>query len=128
MKSEKVLTPAELTAMYDEYNAAIAAVDLAEGVREIRVKDAPKWIADAAQRRSEAISDFDALEINAFLASTMIADRYEIISRLRKQAPPVSWSKIGGVLGMSKQAAQQWYEHFNLRPRIENPTRKAGPS
>lgn len=122
MESEKKLTAAELTAMYDEYNAAIAAVDLADGVRELGRKDAPKWIADATQRRSEAVSDFDALEINAFLASTMIADRYAIIERLRSQNPPVQWSKIGDVLGMSKQAVHQWYGGYNLRPRVKNPT------
>jgi hypothetical protein len=77
---------------------------------------------------ADAVSDVDALEINAYLASSMIADRYAIIGRLRSRERPVPWSKIGEILGMSKQAAQQWYDTFNLRPRIENPTRKVGPA
>ena len=125
MESEKRLSAAELTAMYDEYTAALAAVELAEGVRELGRKDAARWVADAAQRRSEAVSDFDALEIKAFLASTMIADRYAIIGRLRSQNPPVAWSKIGDVLGMSKQAVHQWYGTYNLRPAVKNPTEPA---
>ncbi|OAK53831.1 hypothetical protein [Rhodococcoides kyotonense] len=126
MDSEKKLTAAELTAMYDEYKAALDAVELAEGVRELGRTDAPKWIADAAHRRREAVSDFEALEINAFLASTMIADRYAIIERLRSQSPPTAWSKIGDVLGMSKQAVHQWYGGYNLRPRVKNPTEPDG--
>ncbi|MDJ0362039.1 hypothetical protein [Rhodococcus sp. H29-C3] len=122
MNSMKKLTAAELSAMYDEYNAALAAVELAEGVRNLGRKDAEKWITDAERRRIEAVSDFDALEINAFLASTMIADRYAIIERLRSASPPVPWSKIGDVLGMSKQAVHQWYGGYNLRPRMKNPT------
>lgn len=122
MESEKTLTAAELAALYDEYRAALGEVELAEEVLELGRKDAPKWIADATQRRNEAVSDFDALEINAFLASTMIADRYAIIERLRSQSPPTAWSKIGDVLGMSKQAVHQWYGDYNLRRRVKNPT------
>lgn len=124
MESGKVLTPTELTELYVEYKAALLDVELAETLRDSGSKDAATWESNAEQRVSDAVSDVDALKINAFLASTMIADRYEIIGRLRSQERPVSWTKIGEILGMSKQAAQQWYEHYNLRPRIENPTRR----
>jgi hypothetical protein len=128
MESEKVLTPTELTELYVEYKAALLDVELAEMVREQGSKDAASWEVNSEQRMAAAVSDVDALEINAFLASAMIADRYAIIGRLRSQDRPVPWSKIGEILGMSKQAAQQWYDTYNLRPRIENPTRRADPS
>ncbi|OZF42583.1 hypothetical protein CH293_26230 [Rhodococcus sp. 14-2470-1b] len=128
MESENVLTPTELTELYVEYKAALLDVELAEMVREQGSKDAASWEVNSEQRMAAAVSDVDALEINAFLASTMIADRYAIIGRLRSQDRPVPWSKIGEILGMSKQAAQQWYDTYNLRPRIENPTRRADPS
>ncbi|MCJ0980592.1 hypothetical protein O4160_13625 [Rhodococcus sp. IEGM 1401] len=124
MESEKVLTPTELTELYVQYKDALVDVDLAEMVHEQGRKDAGTWTANAQRRMDDAVSDVDALEINAFLASTMIADRYAIIGRLRSQERPVPWSKIGEILGMSKQAAQQWYDTYNLRPRIENPTRR----
>ncbi|KZF07759.1 hypothetical protein A2J03_22220 [Rhodococcus sp. EPR-157] len=123
MESEKVLTAPELTALYDEYKAALLDIELAETLRESGNKDAATWEANSEQRMADAVSDIDALEINAFLASTMIADRYAIIGRLRSQERPVPWSKIGEILGMSKQAAQQWYGTYNLRPRTQNPTR-----
>lgn len=128
MESEKVLTPTELTELYVEYKAALLDVELAEMVREQGSKDASTWEENSGRRMADAVSDVDALEINAFLASTMIADRYAIIGRLRSQERPVPWSKIGEILGMSKQAAQQWYDTYNLRPRIENPTRRADPA
>lgn len=128
MESERVLTPTELTELYVEYKAALLDVELAEMVREQGSKDAANWEANSERRMDGAVSDVDALEINAFLASTMIADRYAIIGRLRTQERPVSWSKIGEILGMSKQAAQQWYDTYNLRPRIENPTRRTDPA
>lgn len=124
MESEKVLTAPELTALYDEYKAALLDIELAETLRESGNKDAATWEANSEQRMADAVSDIDALEINAFLASTMIADRYAIIGRLRSQDRPVPWSKIGEILGMSKQAAQQWYGTYNLRPRTQNPTRR----
>lgn len=124
MESEKVLTPTELTELYVEYKAALLDVELAETLRDSGSKDAATWEANSEKRVAGAVSDVDALEINAFLASTMIADRYAIIGRLRSQERPVAWSKIGEILGMSKQAAQQWYDTYNLRPRIENPTRR----
>lgn len=122
MESGKVLTATELTAMYDEYNAALEGVDLAEAGLELGYKGSTQRADAAAQRKDNAVSDFDALEINAFLASALIADRYAIVGRLRSQNPPVPWSKIGDVLGMSKQAVHQWYGTFNLRPRVRNPT------
>ncbi|MDV8078050.1 hypothetical protein R4P47_15915 [Rhodococcus sp. IEGM 1370] len=128
MESEKVLTPTELTELYVRYNDALVDVDLAQMVREQGSKDAATWEANAERGLAAAISDVDALEINAFLVSMMTSDRYAIIKRLRGRERPVPWSKIGEILGMSKQAAQQWYDTYNLRPRIENPTRKAGPS
>ena len=128
MESEKVLTPTELTELYVRYNDALVDVDLAQMVREHGREDAATWVANAERGMAAAISDVDALEINAFLVSTMTSDRYAIIKRLRGRERPVPWSKIGEILGMSKQAAQQWYDTYNLRPRIENPTRKAGPS
>ncbi|CAH0299226.1 hypothetical protein HQO27_20605 [Rhodococcus fascians] len=128
MESEKVLTPTELTELYVRYNDALVDVDLAQMVREQGREDAATWVANAERGMAAAISDVDALEINAFLVSTMTSDRYAIIKRLRGRERPVPWSKIGEILGMSKQAAQQWYDTYNLRPRIENPTRKAGPS
>lgn len=124
MESEKALTPTELTELYVEYKAALLDVELAETLRDSGSKDAATWEANSERRIADAVSDIDALEINAFLASTMIADRYAIIGRLRSQERPVPWSKIGEILGMSKQAAQQWYDTYNLRPRIENPTRR----
>ena len=128
MESEKALTPTELTELYVEYKAALLDVELAETLRDSGSRDAAIWESNSDKRVADAVSDVDALEINAYLASTMIADRYAIIGRLRSQERPVPWSKIGEILGMSKQAAQQWYDTYNLRPRIENPTRKAGPS
>ncbi|MCX6489393.1 MAG: hypothetical protein NTX68_00195 [Rhodococcus sp.] len=128
MESEKALTPTELTELYIEYKAALLDVELAETLRDSGSKDAATWESNSGKRVADAVSDVDALEINAYLASTMIADRYAIIGRLRSQERPVPWSKIGEILGMSKQAAQQWYDTYNLRPRIQNPTRKAGPS
>jgi hypothetical protein len=128
MESEKALTPTELTELYVEYKAALLDVELAETLRDSGSKDAPTWESNSEKRVADAVSDVDALEINAYLASTMIADRYAIIGRLRSEERPVPWSKIGEILGMSKQAAQQWYDTYNLRPRIENPTRKVGPS
>ena len=128
MESEKVLTPTELTELYVQYNDALVDVDLAQMVREQGSKDAATWEANAERGMDAAISDVDALEINAFLVSMMTSDRYAIIGRLRGRERPVPWSKIGEILGMSKQAAQQWYDTYNLRPRIENPTRKAGSS
>lgn len=128
MESEKALTPTELTELYIEYKAALLDVELAETLRDSGSKDAETWELNSEKRVADAVSDVDALEINAYLASTMIADRYAIIGRLRSQERPVPWSKIGEILGMSKQAAQQWYDTYNLRPRIENPTRKVGPS
>ncbi|MCJ0894391.1 hypothetical protein [Rhodococcus sp. ARC_M5] len=128
MESEKALTPTELTELYVEYKAALLDVELAETLRDSGSRDAAIWESNSEKRVADAVSDVDALEINAYLASTMIADRYAIIGRLRSQERPVPWSKIGEILGMSKQAAQQWYDTYNLRPRIENPTRKAGPS
>jgi hypothetical protein len=124
MESEKVLTPTELTERYVEYKAALLDVELADTLRDSGSKDAATWEANSKKRVAHAVSDVDALEINAFLASSMIADRYAIIGRLRSQERPVPWSKIGEILGMSKQAAQQWYDTYNLRPRIENPTRR----
>lgn len=124
MESEKVLTPTELTELYVRYNDALVDVDLAQMVREQGREDAATWVANAERGMAAAISDVDALEINAFLVSTMTSDRYAIIKRLRGRERPVPWSKIGEILGMSKQAAQQWYDTYNLRPRIENPTRK----
>ena len=97
-------------------------------VREQGSKDAASWEVNSEQRMAAAVSDVDALEINAFLASTMIADRYAIIGRLRSQDRPVPWSKIGEILGMSKQAAQQWYDTYNLRSPVQNPTRRVDPS
>lgn len=126
MESKKKLTAAELTAMYDEYKAALLGIELAEMGQELGHKGAAQKANAAAQRLDDAVSDFDALEINAFLASTMIADRYAIIERLRSQNPPTAWSKIGDVLGMSKQAVHQWYGDYNLRPRVKNPTEPAG--
>ncbi len=128
MESDKVLTPTELTELYVEYQAALQDVELAEMVREQGSKDAGTWVKNADQRMADAVSDVDALEINAFLASTMIADRYAIIGRLRGQGRPVPWSKIGEILGMSKQAAQQWYDTYNLRSPVQNPTRTTDPS
>lgn len=128
MESEKVLTPTELTELYVEYKAALLDVELAETLRDSGSKDAATWERNSELRMADAVSDVDALEINAYLASSMIADRYAIIGRLRSRERPVPWSKIGEILGMSKQAAQQWYDTFNLRPRIENPTRKVGPA
>lgn len=128
MESEKALTPTELTELYIEYKAALLDVELAETLRDSGSRDAAIWESNSEKRVADAVSDVDALEINAYLASTMIADRYAIIGRLRSQERPVPWSKIGEILGMSKQAAQQWYDTYNLRPRIENPTRKVGPS
>lgn len=128
MESEKVLTPTELTELYVEYKAALLDVELAQMVREQGGKDAGTWVKNADQRIVDAVSDVDALEINAFLASTMIADRYAIIGRLRSQERPVPWSKIGEILGMSKQAAQQWYDTYNLRSPVRNPTRATDPS
>nr|WP_181715722.1 hypothetical protein [Cryobacterium sp.]QJS06169.1 hypothetical protein [Cryobacterium sp.] len=128
MESENVLTPTELTELYVEYKAALLDVELAEMVRERGSKDAATWEANSERRMAGAVSDVDALEINAFLASTMIADRYAIIGRLRSQERPVPWSKIGEILGMSKQAAQQWYDTYNLRSPVQNPTRRTDPA
>ncbi|MFY2787435.1 hypothetical protein [Rhodococcus sp. MALMAid1271] len=128
MESESVLTPTELTALYVEYKAALLDVELAEIVREQGSKDAATWVKNSERRMGEAVSDVDALEINAFLASTMIADRYAIIGRLRSQERPLPWSKIGEILGMSKQAAQQWYDTYNLRSPVQNPTKPLDPA
>lgn len=126
MESEKILTPTELTELYVQYKDALVGVDLAEMVREQGRKDAEVWVGDANKAMADAVSDVDALEINAYLASTMIADRYAIVKRLRAQDRPVPWSRIGKILGMSKQAAQQWYDTYNLRSPIENPTNPIG--
>lgn len=128
MKSERVLTQTELTDLYVQYNDALVGVDLAEMVREQGSKDAATWEANAERGMAAAISDADALEINAFLVSTMISDRYAIIKRLRNRERPLPWSKIGEMLGMSKQAAQQWHDTYNLRPRIPNPTKPTDPA
>lgn len=122
MESTEYLDAAELMALYTEYQAALQDVELAESAVEVKLKGAKAMQERADARVENAISDLDALEVNAFLASTLLADRFAIVTRLREQQ--VSWAKIGTILGMSRQAAQQWHDYFHLRPRAVNPTRQ----
>ncbi|OZC83439.1 hypothetical protein CH282_15925 [Rhodococcus sp. 06-418-1B] len=122
MESTEYLDAAELMKLYTEYQAALQDVELAEAAVETKLRGAKAMSERAAVRSENSISDLDALEVNAFLASTLLADRFAIVSRLREQQ--VSWAKIGTILGMSRQAAQQWHDYFHLRPRAVNPTRQ----
>lgn len=123
MKSERVLEAHELMALYGAYDAAHTTAEMTTAFMGGGSAAAEKWQKDAANQLDAAISDEDALRINVFLASSLLADRFAIVRRLREQEPPVSWSRIGAVLGMSKQAANEWFLNGNIRPRAVNPTK-----
>ncbi|MDJ0363112.1 hypothetical protein [Rhodococcus sp. H29-C3] len=125
MESEKKLEPSELLALYGIYDAAQVTADMAETMQINGHESAEKWKAIASRRLADAVSDADALEINVFLASSLLADRFAIVRRLREQDPPMPWSKIGGMLGMTKQSAHEWFAGGNIRPRADNPTEHA---
>jgi hypothetical protein len=122
MESTEYLDAPELMALYTEYQEALQDVDLANSAVESKLRGAKAMQQRAAERVENGLSDLDALEVNAFLASTLLADRFAIVTRLREQQ--VSWARIGTILGMSRQAAQQWHDYFHLRPRAANPTRQ----
>ncbi|MBY6414825.1 hypothetical protein HQ346_24800 [Rhodococcus sp. BP-252] len=122
MESSEYIEAPELMSLYTDYKAALRDLALADMAVEKQYRDGPEMKRSADQRVEDALSDLDALEVNAFLASTLLADRFAIVTRLREQQ--VSWAKIGTILGISRQAAQQWHDYFHLRPRAENPTRQ----
>lgn len=117
-----MLEPSELLALYSTYDAAHITADMAETMQINGHENAEKWQAIANRRLAAAMSDADALEINVFLASSLLADRFAIVRRLREQDPPTPWSKIGAMMGMSKQSAHEWFAGGNIRPRTDNPT------
>lgn len=125
MESTEYLDEAELMALYAEYDAALQDVQIADAAAEQKLKGAKAMQHRAAERVENGLSDLDALEVNVFLASSLLADRFAIVTRLREQQ--VSWAKIGEILGMSRQAAQQWHDYFHLRPRAANPTKQLRP-
>ena len=53
------------------------------------------------------MSALDALAVNRELVDLLIARRWYVIRDAREAG--ASWSQIGAALGMSKQAAQDWY-------------------
>lgn len=113
----------DLYAVYGDYVGAHATREIADRYAEKgQLEDAARWRRMADDRLGNIVSDMDALEINVYIASQLQRDRLEIVSRLRDTSKPLSWTTIGQALGMTKQAAHEWFHRAYQRPRIPNPT------
>lgn len=117
------LNEKDLYALYGDYVGAHATRQIAERYAEKgRLEDAERWHRMADDRLGNIISDKDALEINVYIASQLQRDRLDIVARLRGTPKPLSWTSIGLALGMTKQAAHEWFHRAYRRPVVENPT------
>jgi hypothetical protein len=123
MDVNRELSAQDLYALYGDYVAAHATRQVAERYAEEGPPElAERWRRMADDRLGNIISDKDALEINVHIGSRLQRDRLEIVSRLRGTAKPLSWTMIGQALGMTKQAAHEWFHRAYRRPYIPNPT------
>lgn len=123
MESERELNEKDLFALYGDYVAAhntakIAAMYANRG----DIEDAERLSEIADYRLANIVSDLDALEINAYIASRLQQDRHEIVGRLRAAEHPTSWTRIGQALGMTKQSVHGWFNRGFQRPGPRNPT------
>lgn len=96
------LDEAELLAIWDAHGARMMWARSAG-----RGAD-PEVVARAVAELPE-VSALDALEANTHLVELLVARRWSVMQTARETG--ASWSEIGAALGMSKQAAHEWYGH-----------------
>ena len=123
MDVARQLNEKDLYALYGDYVGAHATRQVADRYAEKGQEgDAEHWRRMAGDRLDNVISDMDALEINAYIASQLQRDRLDIVARLRSTSRPASWTRIGQALGLTKQTAHEWFHRGYRRPVADNPT------
>lgn len=123
MKSSRELHEKDLFALYGDYIAAHSTAQVAVlYANRGALEEAEQFRKIAADRLANVISDIDALEINAYIASRLQQDRHHIVGRLRSAERPVSWATIGHALGMTRQSVHEWFHRGFRRPNAPNPT------
>ncbi|MBY6709184.1 MULTISPECIES: hypothetical protein [unclassified Rhodococcus (in: high G+C Gram-positive bacteria)] len=115
--------------LFQEYSSYSDAHELAAAARRMteRGDDRAAMMTESAQNAlsGNTITDEDALAVNAHISQGLLRQRHDIVTRLREQDPPMSWTRIGELLGMSKQAAHRWHTRGYLRPTTDNPSTHA---
>jgi hypothetical protein len=128
MDAKGELLEKDLYALYGDYVAAHSTRLVADQfAADGRVDDAERWQRMADDRLANVIGDMDALEINVYIASRLHQERLKIVERLRAVSKPASWSTIGHALGMTKQAAHEWFHRGYQRPKIPTPPTPTRP-
>lgn len=123
MEAGRQLHEKDLYALYGDYVAAHNTALLAEiYANRGALEEAEEFGKIAKDRLAHVISDMDALEINAFIASRLQRERHDIVGRLRAAEHPASWARIGHALGMTRQSVHEWFNRGFRRPDTPNPT------
>lgn len=123
MTEKRYMNEKELYALYGDYVGAYATRQMVDRYTALgQTEDAERWRRIAEDRLDNIVSDMEALEINVYIASKLQRDRLDIVARLRGSAKPLSWTTIGQALGMTKQAAHEWFHRAYRRPSVPNPT------
>lgn len=122
MDVERQMNEKDLYALYGDYVGAHATRQIADRYAENGQEAAERWRRMADDRLANVISDMDALEINAYIASQLQRDRLDIVARLRSTSKPASWTRIGQALGLTKQTVHEWFHRGYRRPIAANPT------